>query len=59
MPQGAGFESELALKLGKLFASGARNLVAAIERACGAGDCDAALRAARGAASAHTVGSYF
>jgi PAS domain S-box-containing protein len=51
LPQGAGLESELARKLLNLFASDAGKLIAEIERACSAGDCNVAYR------TAHTLKS--
>ena len=52
LPPGARLESELARSFLNLFASEAGRLVAEIERACGAGDCDAAFRAAHSFKSA-------
>lgn len=46
LPQGAKFESELTCNILTLFASDARRLVTEVQRACGAADCDAVLRAA-------------
>jgi len=46
LPQGTRPESELARKVLNQFESDAGGLIAEIERACGAGDCDAAYRAA-------------
>lgn len=58
LPPGETLESELVRRIIRLFASEASRLVAEIERACGAGACDAALAATHSLKSAgDTVGA--